>query len=428
MRSRVLAVLSSDLSAAPGRAGGLALLEQLVQKRGGLEGEADPSFPTAEFQPFFKQIRPFLTVQEQVDLFSRWAQSGSSTADFLASHALTAAGFVQRKPERVRAAHDRLLASGQAGMEPFLACQQLLLGDIEAAESLFAQGASDELRQWAREQGDGPLAGVCAYCRDWLSREVLPGFRDIEAEADLEAWFADRDVQAYVEQQDRIRARAVAAVSRSSTPGTLDALPPSPPLPDVLPPNDTAADFPPDQAHDSRADPPRLAPSPASWPSPSLPARSAPPPRTCLPSTQRAPCRLVISVARGRLLGWPVLSAGIALRQTTPNRNTWGLTIPLHGGTNSSLIGLPQQLTSSIVSCGVSTCTAIVPYINPAQLLQQFFMPAPPPASPTTTPEPNGITSPAMAVLATSTTLAVARAMDDSQKSPTPEAFRLLIF
>ena len=52
-----------------------------------------------------------------------------------------------------------------------------------------------------------PLARLCAYCRDWLSREVLPGFRDIEADVDLEAWFADRDVQAYVEQQDRIRGR-----------------------------------------------------------------------------------------------------------------------------------------------------------------------------------------------------------------------------
>ena len=274
---RVLDLLSRDLSATQERAEGLALLEQLVQKRGGLEGEADPSFPTAEFQPFFKQIRPFLTVQEQVDLFSRWAQSGSSTADFLASHALTAAGFVQRKPERVRAAHDRLLASGQAGMEPFLACQQLLLGDIEAAESLFAQGASDELRQWAREQGDGPLAGVCAYCRDWLSREVLPGFRDIEAEADLEAWFADRDVQAYVEQQDRIRARAVAAVSRSSTPGTLDALPPWPPLPDELPPNDTAADFPAEQDEESEDDTLWDGPFWAGWSLPALPAWAAAP-------------------------------------------------------------------------------------------------------------------------------------------------------
>ena len=281
---RVLDLLSRDLSATQERAEGLALLEQLVRKRGGLEGEGDPSFPSAEFQPFFKQIRPFLTVQEQVDLFSRWAQSGSSTADFLASHALTAAGFVQRKPERVRAAHDRLLASGQAGVEPFLACQQLLLGDIEAAESLFAQGAGEELRQWASEQGDGPLAGLCAYCRDWLSREVLPGFRDIEAEADLEAWFADRDVQAYVEQQDRIRARAVAAVSGSSSAnapgapsGPFEALPPWPPLADGVHPGDDDANLPAEQDGESEDDSLWDGPFWAGWSLPALPAWAAAP-------------------------------------------------------------------------------------------------------------------------------------------------------
>jgi len=206
---RVLDLLSRELSASDQRREGIQLLEQLVQRRGGLEGDGDAHFPQADFQPFFKQIRQFLTVQEQIDLFSRWAELGSATADFLASFALTAAGFVQRKPERIQAAYNRLQASEQPGVEPFLACQQVLLGQIDRAQELFEQGADSELRQWAREQGEDSLAGLCAYCRDWLSRDVLPGFRDIDADAaDLEAWFADRDVQAYVEQQDRIRARA----------------------------------------------------------------------------------------------------------------------------------------------------------------------------------------------------------------------------
>ena len=208
---RVLDLISRDLSAISARQEGIALLEQLVQQRGGLEGDLDPAFPQSEFQPFFKQIRPFLTVQEQVDLFSRWGDAGSSTADFLASFALTAAGFVQRKPERIQAAFQRLQGGEQAGMEVFLACQQLLLGQVQQAQELFDAGADEALRQWAQEQSDEPLARLCAYCRDWLSREVLPGFRDIEADADLEAWFADRDVQAYVEQQDRIRGRVVSS-------------------------------------------------------------------------------------------------------------------------------------------------------------------------------------------------------------------------
>ena len=211
---RVLDLVSRDLGATLERSEGLKLLEELVQRRGGLDGDGDRDFDQGKFQTFFKQIRPFLTVQEQVDLFSRWAQAGSATADFLASYALTASGFAQRKPERIREAYGRLSAAGQLGIEPFLACQQLLLGQVEQAESHFDQGASAELRQWASEQGSESLERLCAYCRDWLAREVLPGYRDMEVDADLDAWFADRDVQTYVEQQDRRSGRQAPASGR----------------------------------------------------------------------------------------------------------------------------------------------------------------------------------------------------------------------
>ena len=184
---RVLDLISRDLSAAAARQEGIALLDQLVQRRGGLEGDADPDFTTADFEAFFGQIRPFLTAQEQVDLFIRWAESGSSRADRLASLALTASGFVQRKPERIQAALQRLQASEPIAMATAMACQQLLLGQVEQARGLIDEGPqiSDQ------PSGDDPLARLCSTCRDWLGREVLPGFRDIEADPDLEAWFAD---------------------------------------------------------------------------------------------------------------------------------------------------------------------------------------------------------------------------------------------
>ena len=198
---RVLDLLSRNLTAQNERAEGLRLLEDLVVRRGGLEGFGDPSMGPAEFQAFFKQIRSFLTVQEQVDLFSRWAPT-SAAADFLASTALTASGFAQRKPERIAAARQRLEASGQEGVQPLVACQHLLLGQVELARATFERGANPELRRWAEQQSSDPLAQLCAYCRDWLTRDVLPGYRDLEADPDLEAYFADRDVQAYVEQHD----------------------------------------------------------------------------------------------------------------------------------------------------------------------------------------------------------------------------------
>lgn len=196
---RVLDLLSRDLGATAERAEGLALLDELVQRRGGLEGKADPRFPSEAFQAFFKQIRSFLTVQEQVDLFSRWA-AGSRTADFLATTALTASGFAQRKPDRIAAALERLRMSSQQGTQPLQACLHLLLGQVEQAVALFSVGAPPELRYWARQQSSDPLAQLCVYCRDWLARDVLPGYRDLEADPDLEAFFADRDVQAYLEK------------------------------------------------------------------------------------------------------------------------------------------------------------------------------------------------------------------------------------
>ena len=206
---RVLDLLSRNLTAQAERAEGLALLEELVARRGGLEGFGDPSMGAEEFQAFFKQIRAFLTVQEQVDLFSRWAPN-SAAADFLASTALTASGFAQRKPERIAAARQRLEASGQEGVQPLLACQHLLLGQVEQARTAFEQGSTPELKRWAGQQSPDPLAQLCAYCRDWLARDVLPGYRDLEADPDLEAYFADRDVQTYVEQHDRPPAPALA--------------------------------------------------------------------------------------------------------------------------------------------------------------------------------------------------------------------------
>ena len=226
---RVLDLLNRDLASTAERREGLELLEQLVERRGGLEGEADLSFPPEEFRTFFKQIRTLLTVQEQVDLFSRWGDGGSPTADFLATTALTASGFVQRKPERIAAARQRLLASQRAGIEPLLANLSLLLGEVDTARASFEAGASRELRTWAERQSGDPLGQLCAYCRDWLSRDVLPGYRDLEADADLDAYFSDRDVMAYVEREDRISGRtytggapapaAIPAAGTATSPG-----------------------------------------------------------------------------------------------------------------------------------------------------------------------------------------------------------------
>ena len=204
---RILDLISRDLAESGSREFGRDLLNELVQRRGGLDGDQDPNFPQESFQSFFQQIRGFLTVQEQIDLFLQWGENGSITAEFLSAYALTASGFAQRKPERIGAALERLQSLRDVGVDAEMACLHLLLGQTDEAAICFERGSDAALKAWAKEQGNDPLAGLCVYCSDWLKRQVLPCYRDLEADPDLEAYFADRDVQAFIESSDRRRQR-----------------------------------------------------------------------------------------------------------------------------------------------------------------------------------------------------------------------------
>ena len=214
---RILDLISRDLAESGSREFGRDLLNELVQRRGGLDGDQDPEFPQESFQSFFQQIRGFLTVQEQIDLFLQWGENGSVTAEFLSAYALTASGFAQRKPERIGSALERLQAMRDVGVDAEMACLHLLLGQTDEAAVCFERGSDAALKAWAKEQGSDPLAGLCVYCSDWLKRQVLPCYRDLEADPDLEAYFADRDVQAFIESSDRNRQRASASASEPIT-------------------------------------------------------------------------------------------------------------------------------------------------------------------------------------------------------------------
>ncbi len=214
---RILDLISRDLAESGSREFGRDLLNELVQRRGGLDGDQDPEFPQESFQSFFQQIRGFLTVQEQIDLFLQWGENGSITAEFLSAYALTASGFAQRKPERIGSALERLQAMRDVGVDAEMACLHLLLGQTDEAAVCFERGSDAALKAWAKEQGSDPLAGLCVYCSDWLKRQVLPCYRDLEADPDLEAYFADRDVQAFIESSDRNRQRASASASEPIT-------------------------------------------------------------------------------------------------------------------------------------------------------------------------------------------------------------------
>ena len=214
---RILDLLSRDLAEQSARQDGLVMLESFVQNRGGLEGGAAELTTAAgmdqgSFELFFQQIRRFLTVQEQVDLYGRWERFGSSDASFLSVMALAAAGFSQRKPERVQDARTKLQGLVLVGLDlnPLLGCMDLLLGDVDRALEHVHASPDAELQEWLANHPSDDLAALFDYCRSWLGRDVLPGYRDVDAQVvDLEAWFADRDVQAYVERLERKEGRSL---------------------------------------------------------------------------------------------------------------------------------------------------------------------------------------------------------------------------
>ena len=217
---RILDLLSRDLSAVADHDQGIALLDRLVRDRGGLEGQLpaggtaavgeSAAMTQADFESFFQQIRCFLTVQEQIDLFSGWQADRPGEAGFLTVLALTAAGFSRRKPELIEQARDQLqrLSAVELDPMPLLGCLDLLLGNVAEAANHFSLIRDPDLLRWFADHPGDDLATQCEYARVWLERDVLPGYRDVDAAGvDLDAWFADRDVQAYVERLDRQSAR-----------------------------------------------------------------------------------------------------------------------------------------------------------------------------------------------------------------------------
>ncbi len=222
---RILDLLSRDLAEQAARQEGLVMLETFVQERGGLEGGAaeltTAGMDQGSFELFFQQIRRFLTVQEQIDLYGRWERFGSSDASFLSVMALAAAGFSQRKPERIQDARGKLQALVLVGLDlnPLLGCMDLLLGDVDRALEHVHASPDADLQEWLANHPSDDLAALFDYCRSWLGRDVLPGYRDVDAQVvDLEAWFADRDVQAYVERLERKEGRSVVSPDPSTTP------------------------------------------------------------------------------------------------------------------------------------------------------------------------------------------------------------------
>ena len=213
---RILDLLSRDLNENESHKKGLSMLENFIIKRGGLEGknksEYDNYLNQHEFESFFQQIKPFLTVQEQIDLFLELQKRGSSEAGFLAFLSLTAIGFARRKPEKLFEARKILKKLNLSGLDsmPLIGCLDLLLADVEQSSARFLSSSDEKLRDWLNNFPGEKLEAICIFCKNWLENDVLVGYRDIDLkEIDLDSWFQDREIQEFIEQLEKKSNRTI---------------------------------------------------------------------------------------------------------------------------------------------------------------------------------------------------------------------------
>ncbi len=213
---RILDLLSRDLNENESHKKGLRMLENLIIKRGGLEGlnksEYNNYLDQNEFESFFQQIKPLLTVQDQIDLFLELQKRGSSEAGFLTFLSLTAIGFARRKPEKLFEARKILKKLNLPGLDsmPLVGCLDLLLADIDQSSARFSSSSDENLREWLNNYPGEKLEAICIFCKNWLENDVLVGYRDIDLkEIDLESWFEDKEIQEFIEQIEQKSNRTI---------------------------------------------------------------------------------------------------------------------------------------------------------------------------------------------------------------------------
>ncbi|WP_254449539.1 ARC6/PARC6 family protein [Anabaena sp. UHCC 0253] len=203
---RILELLALPQAQIAQRRQGFELLQSILEDRGGIDGSNNDQsgLNIDDFLRFIQQIRHYLTVAEQHKLFEIESKRPSAVATYLAVYSLIARGFTQRQPALIRQAKQMLMHLGKrqdVHLEQSLCA--LLMGQTEEATRVLELSQEYEALAFIREKSqDSPdlLPGLCLYTEQWLQQEVFPHFRDLaKQQASLKDYFADRQVQAYLE-------------------------------------------------------------------------------------------------------------------------------------------------------------------------------------------------------------------------------------
>lgn len=203
---RILELLALPLENEEPRHQGFQLLREMLQERGGIDGNGDDEsgLNVDDFLRFIQQLRGYMTVAEQQALFEQEARRPSAVATYLAVYALMAGGFVERQPASIRRGKmmlTRLLKRQDVHLE--MAVCALLLGQTEEASQALELSGEYQSLAFIREHSQGDpdlLPGLCLYSERWLQSEVFPHFRDLaNHEVSLKEYFADEQLQTSLE-------------------------------------------------------------------------------------------------------------------------------------------------------------------------------------------------------------------------------------
>lgn len=204
---RILELLALPDDEQSDRQQGLRLLKDMLRERGGIDGTGNDQSGLSidDFLRFIQQLRGYLTAEEQQALFEEESRRPSAVATYLAVYALLARGFADHQPGLIRRAKLMLLRLGtrqDVHLEQSVCA--LLLGQTEEASRVLELSQEYEPLAFIRENSQGApdlLPGLCLYSERWLQDEVFPHFRDLaKREALLKDYFADEQVQAYLEE------------------------------------------------------------------------------------------------------------------------------------------------------------------------------------------------------------------------------------
>ncbi|MBE9169003.1 DUF4101 domain-containing protein [Pleurocapsales cyanobacterium LEGE 06147] len=222
---RILELVAQNNIAAKNK--GLQLLREMLQKRQGIEGKGEDGsgLKFEHFLHFIQQLRRYLTAVEQQELFEAEAQRPSAVATYLAVYTLIARGFAQKQPQLIVRAQQMLESlSKRQDVNWERAICALLLGQTQQASEALQHSQEQEILELIRQYSqDSPdlLPGLCVYGEQWLHKEVLSQFPDlIGCQLTLKEYFADGEVQAYLEHLPSLQLQQQHSSQTSASPMT----------------------------------------------------------------------------------------------------------------------------------------------------------------------------------------------------------------